>query len=267
MKGIILYFSGTGNTELAVQRIVNKVSSIKFEYYDMRVSDPASIDSYDVVGFATFTQLFSAPEYVKSFMEKVKLSKGKYAFLLNTYGLMSGNTLSDMAKIIKKRGYNIIGGHSFHTPESSPTMIKFQIKSENAPSSNELMRFDDFISELDVGLENYRRKPEIKYNDEKVYKFIERVVSKTSFIDIGVKTVCPRTCTKCGTCASLCPYEAINFNGDIPEFLESRCRSCFICYNRCPKDAITSAKHQSIRYTRPHEKYKTKMVVLSRRDR
>ncbi|MFC2133652.1 4Fe-4S dicluster domain-containing protein [Bacteroidota bacterium] len=47
-------------------------------------------------------------------------------------------------------------------------------------------------------------------------------------------------CTKCGRCASVCPYGAIKWNkGEIPTVIEAACAGCGCCGAECNFGAIT----------------------------
>lgn len=47
-------------------------------------------------------------------------------------------------------------------------------------------------------------------------------------------------CTKCGSCAEVCPQEAIS-EGDKMYVIEAdKCVSCGLCTGECPSDAIVA---------------------------
>lgn len=60
MKGIICYYSGSGNTKLAMKYLSKKIPNVEFELLDIVNSETPDFSNYDVAGFATFTD-FGGP--------------------------------------------------------------------------------------------------------------------------------------------------------------------------------------------------------------
>lgn len=262
MRGLIFYFSGTGNTKLSVHYIGAKVNNIKFDFHDMNNLSIPDLNQYDILGFATYTQLFSAPEYVENFIKMIAKVKNKYVFVFNTYGLINGNTLSDLGEWIKNEGNKLIEGFSLHTPESSPVMIGYKITSENSPNEKELRNFNEFISDLDIKAREISEGKEIKeisIKKKRVYTIVKKLLSGNSLSSIGEKYVDKDKCVGCKLCQKKCPYNGIYFQNKYPKFDEIKCQSCFICYNKCPTKAIYSDKHKSIRYKKPNDKLVKKL--------
>lgn len=47
-------------------------------------------------------------------------------------------------------------------------------------------------------------------------------------------------CTRCGKCVSICPNNALEFDGEYPLLLKpDQCTECGICEDQCPTGAIT----------------------------
>ena len=58
------------------------------------------------------------------------------------------------------------------------------------------------------------------------------------FLDIRMPIECdPYKCTSCGTCAKVCPGDAITMAG-IPQFHDQKCIQCFCCIELCPSGAL-----------------------------
>ena len=257
MKGLIFYFSGTGTTKLAVEYISSKINNIEFDFYDMNNKNIPDINQYTILGFATYAQFFSPPKCVENFIESINKEEKKYVFVFNTYGLINGNTLSILGDLVKRRGDKLIAGFALNTPESSPIMIKYKITSKNAPNEKELMKFNDFIRNLDNKVNEINKGIEIKeisIKKKRVFKVVKKVLSGNSLVSIGEKHVDKDKCIKCKKCQEKCPYDAIYFENGYPKFHEKKCESCFICYNNCLMQAIYSNKHKLIRYRKPNDK-------------
>ena len=72
--------------------------------------------------------------FINSLSPKYK----KPAFVLNTYGFNSGKTLIHISRLVASKGFNIIAGHSLHTPENYPPMIARGMGNEQAPNKKEI---------------------------------------------------------------------------------------------------------------------------------
>ena len=78
------------------------------------------------------------------------------------------------------------------------------------------------------------------------FKSVEEVINtnlkhETVFGMAEPPTVDENKCSKCGTCARICPYFAIEMNGT-PKFNADKCFRCGLCVSKCPVKALTYHK-------------------------
>lgn len=244
MKGIICYYSGSGNTKLAMEYLSKKISNIEFELYNIVKNEVPDFSKYDIVGFATFADYLSPPQLFYDFFKKVKTQDNRPAFIFNTYGGITGTTLKDIAKLAKSKGFYVLSGFSLHMPQSYPPMRKNNMPSDNAPTSKEAYEFNEYITILDNQL------GEVKSGKKVISKKIPtggmmgfapkfpRTQAKKGF---GIQNVNEELCIECGLCKKTCPYEAIEMSPK-PDFDHDKCYGCWGCYNHCPKKAIYTKK-------------------------
>ena len=107
MKGIICYYSGSGNTKLAVKYIKKKMSSVDFKLYNIVKNDIPDFSEYDIVGFATFTDFLGVPQYFYTFFNKMSPQLNKPTFVFNTFGNISGKTLKALAELAKSKKFTL----------------------------------------------------------------------------------------------------------------------------------------------------------------
>ncbi|UYP46409.1 Ferredoxin-type protein NapF [Candidatus Lokiarchaeum ossiferum] len=249
MRGIIFYYSGSGNTKLACNYLVHKLNSkIDFELFNMAKYDTIpDLDNFKIIGFATFTNFWLPSHLVMQFVENIAEQSNKPAFILSTHGFTSGNTLKSLAKAIKKRGFRTIASFALHLPENYPPMIKRGQSYENSPNSQELTKFDAFISELKLILSTHptmENFPAAKVRTNLITTILSKILrlsTETAKKDMGEKYVDLEKCTKCGICEKGCPYGAITLSPN-PQFDEEKCFGCWFCYNHCPTTAISTKK-------------------------
>ena len=138
MKGIIFYYSGSGNTKLAINYIKKKINFIDFKQYNIVKEKDIELEFYDIVGFATFTDSLGLSVIFEEFIESLPNQTGKYAFIFNTFGSFSGKTLKIMNELITAKGFKVLIGHSLHAPESYPPMIVKRLGFKNSPRKRKL---------------------------------------------------------------------------------------------------------------------------------
>lgn len=264
MKGLICYFSTTGNTYLACQYITKKMNSIEFELYDITKNELPDISLYDVIGFATFTASLGPPVLMQDFLQKLPFQNQKYAFIFNTYANLSGQTVRMMKKLLLTKGFIPITSHSLHTPENYPPYIIKGIIHENAPNYRELKQFESFIIDLDLCIskvKNQERMPKVKFQFGVLNNLLPMLPKKRSQKKMGQKFVDLDLCNECGICKNSCPYKAIQLNPK-PVFDNEKCYGCWSCYNHCPMKAIYTAKIRGIgQYPKENDLLRSKLKI------
>ncbi|MHA1166891.1 MAG: EFR1 family ferrodoxin [Candidatus Hodarchaeales archaeon] len=272
MKGLVFYYSGSGNTRLACKYISRKLQNIQLELFDIVKADELpDLDSYDIIGFATFTDFCGQPFLFKEFLKKIPPQKDKIAFIFLTYGFLFGNALRKMSKLVRNRGFKVIAGFALNTPESYPPANVRGIGNMNNPREKELENFNSFISNLDGDLLDYSQKGsrivtrKIKTGVKNTlfgYTIGDRMHSPTrAREDMGEKFVDEKLCTECGRCAKGCPYNAITLNPK-PQFDMTKCYGCWYCYNHCPEKAIYTNKFRGEgHYPRPSDQLRKKLQI------
>lgn len=262
MKGIICYYSGSGNTRLACEFIKRNVGHIDFELVDIVSGKKPDFGECDFVGFACFADHWAPSQVVYSFFDNIDEARKTPAFVFNTYGLFSQNTLFHLKNLAEKKGFDVVLGHSLHTPESYPLFRAKGIKFDDSPNSRELKKFKDFVAKLnDVSLK-ISRGEEVK--NEKIKKLPFSFVSprfsrKKSKEAMGEQEVDVKKCIECGVCQRGCPYDAIKLDPK-PIFDHEKCFGCWFCYNHCPKQAIYTKKCKGKgQYSKPSKKLLKKL--------
>jgi NAD-dependent dihydropyrimidine dehydrogenase PreA subunit len=251
MKGIICYYSGSGNTKLAIQYIAKKMKNIEIDLFNIVKDSNPNLDNYNFVGFATFTDFWGPPYLIQTFIEQLTSQNNKPAFIFNTYGFFSGKTLKIFEKWVKEKGFNVIAGHSLHTPESYPPMVAKGRGYENNPDEKELTDFNNFITKLETII-NTQLKEDKEIIPAKIKNSLLLAFSRTKARrNMGEKYVDENLCTECGTCEKTCPYNAIILNSK-PIFDMTKCYGCWGCFNHCPNKAIYTKKFREVgQYPKP----------------
>ncbi len=266
MKGIIFYYSGSGNTKLASEYIAHNLNNVDMELFDMVKSKEApKLDEYNIVGFATFTDFFGPPFLFEQYIKNIPEQDGKMAFVFNTYGFISGKTQYLMAAQATSRGFKVIAGHSLKTPESYPPAIRRGTGDQTNPHEKDLNSLKIFINELNEILKSSADVMEIKAAKIKKGGIMALLFGNTSRTrarkDMGIKFVDDALCNECGTCEKGCPYNAIKLDPK-PQFDMSKCYGCWWCYNHCPNKAIYTDKIRGEgHYPKANKQFREKMKI------
>jgi len=264
MKGVICYYSGSGNTKLASRYIAKKIQGVEFDLFNIGKGGTVDLSQYDIVGLAAFTDFFAPSQVMQTFVKGLPQQNGKPAFVFNTYGFISGKTIKVLEKWADARGFQVVSGYSLHTPESYPPMIARGQANVDAPNEKELARFNTFITELGQLCSALANGQSITSQKIKVglLNYIMPTSARTQARkDMGPKYVDETLCTQCATCEKGCPYQAIKLT-PFPVFDMDKCYGCWRCYNRCPQQAIYTEKfREGPFYPKPVEQLKAKLQV------
>ena len=262
LKGLICYYSGSGNTRLACQYIQNHIRNAKFNLFNIMRDGKPDFAAYDIAGFATFTDFLDPPYLVQTFMEGLAVEDNKPAFVFNTYGFINGRTRQTLAKWASARGFKVIAGHTLHTPESYPPMIAGGHGNEQAPNEKELKAFKDFVAELDKSLVLLSEGKDVRVKKIRagfIYNLLPSFSRTRSKNDMGLKYVDEALCDECAICEKLCPYGALKMDPK-PVFDMGKCYGCWSCYNHCPRKAIYTNKFRGAgQYPKPISSLKDKI--------
>ena len=263
-KGLICYYSGSGNTRLACRYIQNHVKNANLDLFNILRDGTPDFAAYDMAGFATFTDFLDPPYLVQTFMSGLVRQDNKPAFVFNTYGFINGRTRQTLAKWATVRGFKVIGGHSLHTPESYPPMIAGGHGNEQAPNEKELEEFKEFIAGLENNcglLSEGKDVPARKIKAGFIYNLLPSFSRKRSKHDMGIKFIDDPLCDECGICEKLCPYGALKMDPK-PVFYMDKCYGCWSCYNHCPHKAIYTKKFRGVgHYPKPISSLKDKIEI------
>ena len=259
MRGVICYYSGSGNTKLACGYLAAGVL-VPFDLVDVTQGRAVDLAPYDVVGLAASADFGGIPKRFETFLAELPAQDGTPAFVLNTFGARSGATLSSLARQATARGFRVIAAHSLRMPESYPPMLALHLGFAGQPDSAGMRRFDAFIGELGKALEKLDAGAAVEpwRSPRRLFAGPSRPRDRTTAReDMGEKSVDADLCTECGVCATRCPYGAITL-APKPVFDQSACYGCWRCYNQCPQHAIYTGRFRGgPYYPGPSERTRT----------
>ena len=250
---MIFYFSGTGNTRWAAQkvaaatadRLVNIAEEMLAAETD-QASDPQftyTLAQDERIGFFFPVHGWRPPRLVLDFLDRLHLTNADshYAYVVCTAGDNVGEAVSILEKRLQTMGVKIDSAISLIMPESYvglpfmdvDTPAKEQCKKMEA--DNKLTRFIADIMDCRSGVRDITIGHWPRINSRLIGSvFVKKLVTDRPFHVVADR------CLHCGKCASVCPVANIHFEkGGEPSWLHNgKCLSCFACYHHCPTHAI-----------------------------
>lgn len=124
LKGIVVYYSATGNTALIANAIYKGMSSvISCDVAPISKMDPEKMSKYDVMALGSPNWYMRVPSNVNVFTHDMPRMDGKHCIVFGTHGSMPWGQFWSMSRNVLKKGMTIIGwsdwfGSDFLTPHS-----------------------------------------------------------------------------------------------------------------------------------------------------
>lgn len=241
---MIFYFSGTGNTRWAAQKISEATGERLFFIPDMeKESCVWSPEKDERIGFCFPVHGWRPPKNVRSFIERLTIEHADkhYCYALCTAGDNIGETMRIFEQDLAERNIHLDAKFSLIMPESYVGLPFMDVDTpqkevaKKAAASVELERCIQEIIERKRSAERLVIGNWPRTNSRVLGGFfIKHLITDKKF------RVEEQRCTKCGTCVSVCPVRNMDGGkGHLPAWKHTGdCLTCFACYHHCPQHAI-----------------------------
>ena len=250
---MIFYFSGTGNTRWAAQRLSQATGEELISIADQLRSNSHAIykpQDGERIGFCFPTHGWQPPRIVRNFIRQATFlcNSNTYVYALTTCGDNMGHAMRILSKELRRKDICLNSAFALIMPESN---VCFPFLHLDAPE---------------------REREKIEKAGETINYIAQCVVEKKQGVSKLVKGAIPYTytyviggyynrhlitdrkfwvdtdaCVKCGLCAKLCPVDDIKGTPPIWQH-NGNCTNCLACYHHCPKHAIHWGKMKRGQY-------------------
>lgn len=238
------YFSGTGNTKYAVERLCEKLASdFKSRLYDISAqSKGINSDAFEadliVLAFPVYGS--SPPVPMRQFVSAhCELFKDKQVAVLATQYMFSGDGAASLGRLVEKCGGKVCYAEHINMPNNLADFKAFKVRNgkeldKKLAATN--ARIDSFAHKILSGTV-FRRGFNVLshavgyYCQRKWWRKGEAAKKRALKID-ALK------CTGCGLCVKKCPAGNIKMVGENAK-PQGNCALCYRCVNLCPQKAIT----------------------------
>ena len=237
---MVLYFSGTGNSEYVAKRIGQGISEEVMNLFEKIQKDDVSeirSDSPWVVVAPTYA--WRIPRIVQNWLEKAALAGSREIYFVMTCGGNIGSAGKYLEKLCAAKKMRCLGCCGILMPENYIAMF-------STPDQDEALKIiqqaEGAIDEAILKIKSGEPFPEVRAT------LTDRLSS--GIVNDLFYPMCVRTkkfyvtdaCISCGKCVKVCPLNNIRLDNGKPQW-GKRCTHCMACICRCPKEAIEYGNH------------------------
>jgi len=250
---VFCWFSGTGNTELVVRRMIAVFAASGIPVDSCRVGRDRfpGLGKGAALGLGFPVAYQSTYPFVWDFIESLPPGEGAEAFMVDTLGGFSGGIVGPLRRRLAGKGYEPIGACEIRMPMNFGAVSR-RAETSGAIVSAGLEAASGYAGDIIAGRSRWRRVPLLSDLMFLCHAAAVGLVrTKWSQSRYRVRTD-RQSCTGCGVCASACPagnirMEMTEGDGRMPVF-DDRCVFCLRCLAVCPTGANSSPLNRGERY-------------------
>lgn len=236
MKGAVIFFSGTGNTQYVSEVFIRefKKRDIESILIDTRKKKGLK-EEYDFYVFGSPIHASMFPKiFIDWVLENLIDGKGKECIVFSTQADDFAPGAEELKNILKDKGFNVRIKACIKMPNNyhiNKGPSKDEIESLKKDASKRVSTIVDMFlkgerMDFDVSTEEYLA-------GKAAYKgFLEK---SKGFARDNIK-VDNDICVKCGKCLKNCPTRNISMKDGVT--FDLKCIMCFRCFNSCPENAF-----------------------------
>ncbi|WMJ79497.1 EFR1 family ferrodoxin [Clostridium sp. MB40-C1] len=239
MKGALIYFSGTGNTEYVIKKFKEEFADRGVESDLINTSMQKTFEKqYDFYVFGAPIHAEMFPNYyIEWVKENIKKGTKKKCIIFSTQASSKGIGVEELYNILKEKNMKVIIKDFIEMPNNYyVVMFKKNSQEEIQKLKKSAEKKVEKIVEYFLYGSNIIKKVsktrvffgKIAYS--MFYKYSLKWAYKNLSVDEGA-------CVKCEKCVNECPTNNISMtNGNIT--FGSTCISCQHCIHKCPVNAF-----------------------------
>ncbi|MCX8128781.1 MAG: EFR1 family ferrodoxin [Clostridia bacterium] len=233
MGDLVFYFSGTGNSLRAAEKICEGIGDCEL----VSIADAVLQGRYEFkgrrAGFIFPLYYLGLPKIVQEFINKLELKETDYTYTVITRGWpLVGGAIRQMKRLLRIKGMRLDMGAYIHMPMNDFTLA-------NVPEPHKQKKIlgtfstqvDRIINLISLNRKKFDFEPIAFMLDKRNKPFIERVNTLDRYYSVN------ENCTGCNICADVCSVGNIELVDGNPEW-KSKCEMCLACFHYCPQKAI-----------------------------
>lgn len=236
---MILYFSGTENSEYLAKRLGAFLDDEIIDLFNyIKNNDKKNFNSETPFVLVSPTYSWRVPRFLTDYLDRCSFTGNKNMYVVMNYGDSCGNATKYIGEDIKRWNLNYKGLYGVKMPENYLALFELDSDEKNRSivenADKEIKKIGQVIKE-GRDFDNI----EVSLGD----KFCSGVVNKIffKFIVKDKKFYYSDKCIKCGKCAKVCVLNNISYKDGYPNW-NGNCTHCMACICKCPTGAIEYGK-------------------------
>ena len=238
MKGILYYFSATGNTKFVADKFKEQFNRYGKELELFNIENLEEIDlkecGYLIIGTPIHAEL--PPRVITDFVGKLPGGKSDIKCIVYSTQGANGRAATEYIKrMLVKKGYNV----SIHTSFRMANNYYFGAGVERSQEEIEGYCKKD-QEKVKYITESFFKNEYVKESASSIKVFFSKIASNGFYKflpKLSANLTSTEDCSKCGLCLRNCPKGNITFEGGHAVF-HGQCIMCTRCIHLCPINAI-----------------------------
>lgn len=247
---MILYFSGTGNSEYIAKNMGQQMNDTVENLFErLRDRDFSKMYSDRPWIIVCPTYAWRIPRILQEWLENTRLSGNRDIYFIMTCGGNIGNAGKYLQQLCVSKSMNYRGCAGIVMPENYIALFTTPTR-ENA-----LQIIAHAKQEIDKAVSLMKENKAIPHPSLTITDKLNSGIVNKAFYPLFVhakKFYVTDKCISCGMCVKVCPLKNVHLQEGSPVW-GNACTHCMACICRCPKEAIEYGKHSQglPRYTFP----------------
>ena len=236
---MILYFSGTGNSNYVAKRIADARGDALVNLNDrIKASDTSLVETGERVIIVTPTYAWRIPRVVRDWLRKTELRGAKQVWFVMTCGSEIGNADKYNRELCTEKGLSCMGTTQIVMPENYIAMF-------SAPQADEAR---EIVAKAEPDIDRaiaaiQANQPFAPTRNNLYDRFMSGPVNpifSKCFVKADAFTASD-ACISCGQCVKRCPMNNVAIKDGKPSWGKN-CTHCMACICYCPVSAIEYGK-------------------------